>query len=307
MLLLVKEERKKMRALIKSVNLIGDALYISPALRAWLRHNPMCDEITLHTLCDHITPLYKGMVRDFPKVHVETIFHEPPPDEHFDFRHTFDVTEAFALSDKKKQHIAQSYAELLGVEIASLKPTYITEDAIEDKDDFHWFQSLEGCILLSMFSASCTSRDPKFHGVPNKMIPWHKWKPMIELLRKEFPIAVIRYLGAPTDRPPVEFDTWLLEHDIEPMTGIPLNRLAVIMRKAKLLVTIDNGMGHLAASQETPTYLMYPRCLGTHYIVPVGNPNLLTYVHMHPPTVSPNQLKFGLEYSIRKLKELAGG
>ena len=88
----------------------------------------------------------------------------------------------------------------------------------------------------------------------------------------------------------------------ECMFGIPLNRLALIMQKAKLLVTIDNGMAHLGASQETPTWLMYPRCLGPHYILPVGNPNL-EWVNMETNYVNPAHLDHSLRYAINKFKD----
>jgi ADP-heptose:LPS heptosyltransferase len=85
------------------------------------------------------------------------------------------------------------------------------------------------------------------------------------------------------------------------MLHIPLNRLALIMQHAKLVVTIDNGMSHLAASQSANTFLMYPQCLGTHYILPIGNPNL-EYVQMNPVYVSPAQLLFGLKKAVERFK-----
>jgi ADP-heptose:LPS heptosyltransferase len=162
-------------------------------------------------------------------------------------------------------------------------------------------ETLNGCILISMFSASCTSRDKDTPNLPpNKMLPWPKWKPMLNFLRESFPDTPIRFIGAPTDFVPNGYASDITRPG-EYMLGIPLNTLALLMQKAKLLVTIDNGMSHLGASQETPTYLMYPRCLGTHYILPIGNPNL-TYVHMDPVHVNPAQLLKGLQFTVGRLK-----
>ena len=47
-------------------------------------------------------------------------------------------------------------------------------------------------------------------------------------------------------------------------------------------VTIDNGMAHLAASQKAKMILFYPACLGTHWIVPIGNPNMLQVIQLDP-------------------------
>jgi ADP-heptose:LPS heptosyltransferase len=288
-----------MRALFKSINLIGDALYIGPALRAWIKQNHKdYRNLYMLTLNDHITPLYQGMIRDMLGIEVSsfrTIFDErDAPDT--DFKHTFDVSAAFKLSDAKKQHLATSYADMLAVQIgdkkSDVKPIYFPEPGASDP-------SLDGCILVSMFSASCSGRDPKCNYVPNKMLPWEKWRPMLTLLREKFPNTPIRFLGADTDKYTQGKD---MIRDSEYLMGIPLNRLALIMQKAKLLVTIDNGMSHLAASQETPTFLMYPKALGLHYILPIGNPNLV-FVHMNPVDVDPAYLENALDYAIRKFEK----
>jgi hypothetical protein len=46
---------------------------------------------------------------------------------------------------------------------------------------------------------------------------------------------------------------------------------------------------------------MYPRCLGPHYIVPYGNPNLV-WVHMLPTSVNPAQLRHSLKFAIERFK-----
>jgi len=294
-----------MKALFKSVNLIGDALNISPALRAWIKQQPDIVEVYVQTLNDHVAPLYKGMVRDFLENYDEdrprklktfcTVYDRPSGE--WDVDHTFDVNAAFKLSDQKRQHLATSYADLLGVKIGDtkfdLKPIYIPDYTHSGEIPLSTIP--EGLILVSMFSASCTSRDPKI-GVPNKMLPWEKWKPILKYIRERFPTTPIRFLGASTDMVPNGYAMGLVEAG-EYMLGIPLNRLALIMQKAKLLVTIDNGMAHLAATQETPTFEMYPMCLAPYYILPVGNPNLY-WVQMDPMKVVSEYLLKHLEYAV---------
>src|ERR1039458_305030 len=245
----------------------------------------------MQTLPDHAAPLYQGMVRDLVKI--QTVFEKPEGE--FDFEHTFDVNKAFKLCDEKKCHIADAYAKLLGVKLEGandrLKPTYIVDESLLPVE----VDELNGCMLISMFSASCTSRDPKI-GIPNKMLPWAKWKPMIRYLREKFADTPIRFLGAPNDIIPDELKEFITG-DTGAMFGIPQNTLAHIMKHAKLVVTIDNGMSHLTASQEARTFLMYPKCLGTHYILPIGNPNL-AWVQMNPIFVNPAQLLFGLKNAI---------
>lgn len=303
-----------MKALFESINLIGDALYISPALRKWITNNQADDlSLTILTLNDHITPLYPGMVRDMePAIGDLSLMFEHPTtveENEYDFRWKFDVNKAFKLSDDKHQHLAQSYADLLGVELPktkeALKPIFIPDPRKPGYSfDEPWYireEGLEGAILVSMYSASCTSRDKNTPGLPpNKMLPWKKWPLMLHELRKQFPVSPIRLLGAPDDKVPDELYELFFSLGISPMFGVPLNRLALIMKKAKLLVTIDNGMSHLAASQETPTFLMYPQCLAPYYILPIGNPNMV-YIQMNPVTVNPDKLHQALQFSIKKL------
>lgn len=308
-----------MKALFESVNLIGDALYISPALRAWIRdhqHDGNLD-ISLLTLNDHVAPLYEGMLRDddyktiLKENRFHVIFEEPTLTEEnkYDFRWKFDVNAAFKLSDQKHQHLAQSYADLLGVKLKRkpggqprkympvYKPTFIPDPSKPGYSfDEPWYikeEGLEDIILISMFSMSCTSHDPKCNYIPNKCLPLEKWLPMLKFLHDRFPDTPIRFLGAPSD----QLSETIRDTYGQPLFGIPLNTLALIMRKAKLLVTIDNGMSHLAASQECPTFLMYPQCLAPYYILPVGNPNM-TYIQMNPVTVKTDYLVQALEFSI---------
>ena len=303
-----------MRYYFKSINLIGDAMCIAPAWRQWLKTHgvdSLSDKIYMQTLPDHTAPLYQGMVRDL--VNIETVFSRPEGE--FSFEHTFDVNEAFKISDQKKCHVIESYAELLNVTLPGeytrpgeynprLKLTYIPDYTADGLTPELWgnpeTNRLKGCILISSFSASCTSRDPKCNHVPNKMLPWEKWKPMLRYLREIFPNTPIRFLGAPTDIIPNGYAMGLAKPG-EYALGIPLNRLALVMTYAKLVVTIDNGMSHLAASQEANMFLMYPQCLGSHYILPVGNPNL-RYVQMNPVTVSPAQLLHGLRSAVEHFK-----
>lgn len=262
---------KRPRALFTSRNLVGDTLYISPSLNVWHRQHPDY-EIGILTNNDFVKPLYTRMGVPVSSIwDNDTLAKDWLHEVSDTFEHNFDVSKAFLECGKRQCHLAEGYAALLGIEIPKgprkydhLKPIMIpTPEEIEP--------DRQGLILVSMFSSSCSSRSGQ---EPNKMLPWKKWQPILRYLRTlNYPI---KFLGAPNDRTPM-----LDISEDEYMTGVPLNRLAHIMKSARLLVTLDNGMGHLAASQQTPTFLFYPRCLTTWFILPLGNPNLI-YVHMDP-------------------------
>ena len=271
-----------MKALFISRNLIGDGLYISQALYAWWQSHQGW-EIDMLTYNDHITCIYTRM-----GVPVNVIFDEPDRSQ-YDFVHHFDVTPAFALCSHKKIHIGEAYAELLGVELP--KAQKLTENHPSHVVKPIFIPTMEALapseidlVLISMFSASCASRNP-VGSRPNKMLPWPTWTPLIRFLRSKFGDNSLRFLGAPTDRA-----EGLDISEDEYMTGIPLNRLALIMRASKCVITLDNGMAHLAGSQNARELIFYPVCLGLHYIVPYGNPRM-GVVQMDPASTDPGALQ----------------
>lgn len=255
------------RALFTAKQLIGDGLYIQLSLEEWSKEHPDWD-IDLLTNDDHVACLYRGM--GIPKMGIVTKeeqrfdYEGYPFGGTYDFEHTFDVSKAFALGDQEKIHISTAYAKLLGYDVAPRRVKFQPSD----KDDHD-----KGLILLSMQSMSCASKSGK---PPNKMLSWAHWLPVLTMCRQLGPVGV---LGGPKDRVdlPVSEDEYY--------TGLPLEHVARMLRDAKLLITIDNGMGHLAATQGTPTVLFYPACLGLHWIVPSGNPNLLVH-QMDPIRIS---------------------
>jgi ADP-heptose:LPS heptosyltransferase len=251
-----------MRALFTSKNLIGDALYIQPALKAWQDQHPDWD-IDLLTLDDHITCLYRGMGIRNLRILFQW-FREWDDDKNesrspYDFEHEFQVNRAFSLGEQKHYHIAQAYMELLGLPVPEYPPRveYTPPEGPTER----------GLVLLSIFSNSCASREGK---APNKMFSFATWLPILTLARQLGKVAV---LGGSKDKGQAPLPI----RDEEYYTGRPLTEIARLLRDAKLLITIDNGMGHLAASQGTPTILFYPKCLDRSWIVPSGNKKLYVY------------------------------
>lgn len=243
------------RALFTSKNLIGDSLYVQPALEAWCKDHEGW-EINLLTLNDYIAKLYEGM--GIPNLKV--IFERG--EGVYDFEFVFQVNEAFSMGDRDKIHISTAYGKMLGYEVT---PNQRVKYTPSDGDDHQ-----KGLILLSMYSNSCASRKGQ---APNKMLSWIHWWYIVTILRQLGPVGV---LGAAGERVGLQFS------ENEYYTGLPLEKVARMLRDAKLLVTIDNGMSHLGATQGVPTILFYPQCIGQHWIIPSGNPKL--YVLQMDPT-----------------------
>lgn len=270
-----------------SKNLIGDALNIYPALRRFHLTNPDA-HIDLYTLPDHTKSLYGYMgvpvnvITELPfdidKINYGLDWDETGYDTIFEFS----PNTAFILGDRHKAHIALCYANMLGVKLEQedweLK---FNPPPVELADNE------KGLFLISPFSKSCSSNEGK---PPNKMLPWEKWRPIITVLRS---MGKIGMLGGPTDR---AMELGLAEDEY--FTGLPLERVAHIIRASRLVVTIDNGIAHLAASQKAKMVLFYPACLGLHWIIPIGNPNMLQVIQMDPSKVDVSELVLAVKRKI---------
>lgn len=279
-----------MKALLKSHNLIGDGLCVGPAAKRWYEtFGHQFEQIDMWVLKNHSTSIYEGMGVPW------NIVHEADPTEYNTFI-DFNVSEAFQISDKQKIHLIEAYGQMAGVNMAGvpLRPNYQPPEIEVPRE-------LQGLVLVSMFSMSCACREnpPK---PPNKMLPWAKWIPLLDTLRKEFPDSKIKFLGAPEDKVEKALAGLMGISDDEYLLGIPMPYLANIMKHAKCLVTVDNGMGHLAASQCVNQFLLAPAVLSLHYIVPWGNPNL-RLVHVDPPNVNPASINWALKSAIKDWKE----
>jgi len=293
------------KALFISRNLIGDGIQISAALRKWHEEHPEYG-IDLSTINDHVAPLYEGM-----GVPLEVIFDDLRHETHevaggklavmsykitYDYEFNFDINKAFQLCDQFQCPMATGYAKLLGVDIGGdIGPFYEPPTLPEDDE---WVASVpQDCILIAPFSNSCTSHDGK---PPNKTLPWPKWKPVLRYLRTLG--RPIRITGSKKERA----DQIGISED-EYLTGIPLRPLARAMKEGRisLVVSVDNGISHLTASQKLNHVLYYPLCLGMHYAVPWGNPHVVP-IHIDPYQVEPAQLLWATKQSVKQLEEAHG-
>jgi ADP-heptose:LPS heptosyltransferase len=289
-----------------SRNLIGDALCAGVAIREWFRLNRSnYDEVDLLTHQDHVTVLYKGMGVNWSNIFTDkaqTKGNHAPDD--FDKIYTLGAGDAGKYADEHQCHIIEGFCNQLGIEppkvetitnqlgtFKAWKPFYDPYQMRKLSDEkVITFDFEEGLVLFSPFSASCSSRKGD---QPNKMLPASHWVQIINFMRI---LGPIRMLGAPDDLPD---ESWQLSEE-EVMTGVPLDWLAAAMKKAKLVITIDNGMGHLAASQDAPHILFYPMCLGLHFILPWGA-NHTVPIQLEPSQSQSTQIMYSVRRAARQL------
>ena len=286
-----------MRALVVSHNLVGDGLYIHPTVAKFLKDNPGC-ELDLETDNNFIKPIYFGMGFNWRKVFHsrEETKSDPLDGGVYDKVLSFRAGDAGAVASEKQCHLAEAYAMMNGVELdlpyvetpwgkfRAIKPYF---DAITALANNRTGQPMsldtaalaaaeipdgypEGLVIFSPFSASCTSqeRDKVTRELlgkpPNKMLPEHKWLPLIEYFRSLGPVRIV---GGRKEIPP---ESWKLTMEEQECLGLGIPETALLMSQAKLVVTVDNGMGHLAASQDANHVVLYPMVLSLGFIVPWG-------------------------------------
>lgn len=295
----------------ESRNSLGDALYTTPVIREWHRQNPEF-KIEIRTDDNWVKPVYQHMGIPI------TFSHDQLDDRHYGFYCDLDASKAAEKCDVegKVGHMADLFASMAGIKLPdncwcglpAVHHYHLPEDAVcksLDTGTHHKFMSarhkpifipdpeevpaeLKDCILISPYSHSCITQ----HGLARKMLPWVLWDLIIRYLRSWH--LPIRLLGAPQDRCP------LAVSEDEYLTGIPLNRLANIMRQASLLVTVDNGMNHLAASQDCPEFLFYPNALRLDFLLPRYNRNMF-FLHVDPERIPAIEMMCALRNNVPKL------
>lgn len=192
---------------------------------------------------------------------------------------------AFAFSrhpQGRQLHISEGYAKLLGFDLA---------DGIRPPSS--WFRAqdaapLEECILLSPFSRS----DTFWSGGPrNKTLDDWKWEHIVRFLRKQgYPIKV---LGSPDDYLKCTIPT----NDY--ITAQSLYHLEHLLRSCKMLVTIDNGIGHVAANLDVRTIHLWPKAASFDFIGPKYG-RRSTFIHMDALNAAP----IGIMVGFRRFTQL---
>lgn len=196
----------------------------------------------------------------------------------------------FAESRKpggRQLHISEGYARMLGVKLDTIVPTTEWErvDATERLDPF---------ILISPFSRSCSSHS----GQPaNKTLDDWKWEHIIRSLRKQnLPIKVLAGQNDYLKKCSVSI------HDY--ITCPDLYSLELTLKSSKLLVTLDNGIGHVAAALNLPMIYLWPKVSNLEFIAPVWNKNA-KYLMMTPTEAAPVAMFVGFRKFARELLELS--
>ena len=139
-------------------------------------------------------------------------------------------------------HFSYGFADQLGVNIDSTHyDICLTEEEIQEGRDYLSNKYEKPVILCAALSKSCTSRHSLTHpGEPdfsaNKMLSAEIWNTVVEEMKGDYDFV---FVAGPSEP--------LIAINAPWEQGLPIRKVTSMCKASKAVVSIDTGVGHLAA------------------------------------------------------------
>jgi ADP-heptose:LPS heptosyltransferase len=157
----------------------------------------------------------------------------------------FDMNRLAGLPNVAGLHIAEGFSETLSIPIDSTRPEIqlTTQDV---KRTRHFIQ--KPYVVLSMHSVTNPARaDGREGGV--KDWPWQRWSELAILIRRKYDLDVIALGSERNMRPQLP--------GIRMLYGLPIRTVAAMIAGAQCMISLENGLAHLAAGLDAPLVHLY--------------------------------------------------
>jgi len=259
---------------IRNVNLLGDTLYTLRPIAELHMQKPL-EQIVIGVGQDLAGEMVR---RQFPMLSVRDAGTLSPVEN----AQAIDLTAGRAAQlavvqlyqYHRRVHISQCFAWLLGVNtdhwVGVPAPLTGWANIHPRNTDVHY-------ALIAPFSRSC-SRHVGMR--PNKTPDHERWMQVIEWLRDERGLQPT-ILAGPNDN-------WT-GFQCAKTTASDLDDMTNLLRHADLILTVDNGIGHLASALGCKTLILWPPMSGVDFIGPLYNKST-RLLFMHPERVRGDQL-----------------
>ena len=232
--------------------LIGDALSQVP----WMKF--LCDEYNAQAVVtgNFNGPVARLLSQSYPFMFAETAIGK--------FDATFEVNVAALFGYSGKCHMSQCFFHGANKPLPELP---IQLDLRTQPC------GLPSGVVISPFSRSDQNQ--------NKLWPHERWISVVQSLRAGGLIDRVYIVGSYIHDDPAPY----IEAGMELVFDRQLAEVLDLMRRAPLVLTIDNGMSHLAHYGGISTHvLLYPGCLPACW---VNNPRAVTVCEGNPINVQP--------------------
>jgi hypothetical protein len=187
--------------------------------------------------------------------------------------------------ENRPRHISQCFASILGVNV---------DHQIDMRPLIGWNYNSRGewspqrrrmiveshpYVVIAPFSRSCSSHSGMR---PNKTLAHdERWTPLLEWLEHDRGLEPV-ILVSPGD-------VWKGLDHVKRTTATSLGDLAYLLVGAAAVISVDNGIGHVASALGCRTYILWPPVSDVTFIGPTYNPGT-RLLYMRPERVRADQL-----------------
>lgn len=274
-----------MKIILNCTNLLGDSLYLLRPVQVYMQQYP---DVVVHIVADPglAFELFVGCFGEIVLNNLELAKEYQPTATVI----TLSAGTAGEISFKdnrsnpsRQMHMSEAYAQMLNVDLGN--------DIAPPKD---WHRVVEEqpkkWIAISPFSRSCSRHSGE---TPNKTLDDSKWEFIIRYLRRQgYPVKVI---AGPNDK---------LKVNSVPVndyfTASSLYELELFIKQCALVISLDNGLGHIASALNVPMISLWPKVSNHQFIAPRFGDKTV-FVLMEPNSATPAMLLSGIRRFARPL------
>jgi ADP-heptose:LPS heptosyltransferase len=250
------------------INLLGDLLCTTPAIRSYRRTNPEAFITYIVHNADHCRVLDGNpdidliLYREDLSNHGGHIVHEawlrrlPVEYDETTYLGRFDITELHRTHPEVfNDHLSQGFASLLGMKVDSVRPVV----ALTPKDRAVVRSRVRRpYIVFGMHSTSAVLGDGG--ELTRKEWVFERW---LQLARRihtwgEFDIIAV---GS-------HADCWVESRYFRTLHGLPVRVVAALLERAACVVTVESGLSHLCHAVDAPMVLIYSKFVPFHWAFP---------------------------------------
>jgi hypothetical protein len=220
--------------------LLGDAIYATCVIGRYMRDNPET-HVVIETLDEYPKEVYTW-IPGSPEITFAT-------DTPCDVRYEIDPTQAMHHAVQHKQGIWLSMGAIVGLPADDVPQLNIPQVEIPEA----W----KGAYVISPFSRSCTSHQGL---AANKTFPTRTWSSLLHFLRRRGKLLII---SAAQER----LNGFSLDES-DRVAGFSLATVASVMRHAKCVIALDNGLARIATLVHANVLVLMPDFLPLEVFAP---------------------------------------